>query len=219
MDWTSFFQFGLALFILVIKPGPGLFAFIVHTLRNGWKHSYAFASGVATTEVFYFLLAATGYAVIAAEFQDFLKILFQTVGAVILIYLGIIGFVKKDPENSDEEVIESKPIKEFFRSYMIGFTLTLGNPLAIVFYLSLMPTFFGEYIGQTQMLVQGTAAVLIFEILPYFIATPILLYFGKSLSDKALSIMNIVTSTLMIALGVFMGLSTFQFISLQNLYF
>jgi len=218
MDLGTFLSFGLALFILIIKPGPIFFTYTLHTLKYGFGHASCFAVGIALSEIIYFWLAATGYA-LTEDLRSFLQILFQTSGAALLIYLGIKGLTQFRITQFETQEKE-KTIKGYLRSTAVGFFLTIGNPISMVFYLTLVPTFFGEIIGKPDLFLQGIAAILIFEISPYFIAAWALLKFGNFLkNERILQKVNIVSSLLLIGLGVFIAWSTFPNLSFESLYY
>ncbi len=57
-------------------------------------------------------------------------------GAAYLFYLAVkLWFAKPDPEQ-----VKAAAAEHWFRTLLSGFSLTLGNPKTIVFYLALLPT-------------------------------------------------------------------------------
>lgn len=217
MELYSFIQFGLALLVLIIKPGPTMFAFITHSIRYGLTHSYFFALGIMVTELFFFVVAVLGFSALG-DIGLFVRIFIQSFAAALLIYLGMSG-LRTAHERIEEHPVE-KNVKSYLKSLSTGLMITLGNPIPIVFYMSLVPTFFGEFVGNATILVQGMAAILIFEISPYFFAGYALVKSGNFLKrGKRLFYVNIITSLMMIGLGVFVGWSTLPNISMESFYY
>lgn len=220
MDWTTFWQLGFTIFLFYLKPGPAFFTFVLQSLRKSAGNGTCFGAGVVAADIIYFSLAVSGYAILTGQLQDFIQILFQTVGGCLLIYIGIKGFID---EKIDDLVYESLPKsekrKDLARSFLMGFTIALGNPLAVVLFLSILPVIYGDYVGSTALYGQGAAALIIFEFIPYAILAPIIAHYKQGLNSSILKFMNIVSSVFMIGFGVFMALSTLPIDIFERLYF
>ncbi len=221
MDSTALIQFGLTVFIFFLKPGPAFIAFVVQSLRKGAFQGIAFGAGIVTASIFYFALAVSGYAIITGEFEEFLKILFQTVGGVLLIYIGVKGLMELSHEDEQEEntAIDNTKIKDSAHSFLTAFTLSIGNPLGIVLYLSILPPIFGDFVGDTALLVQGSLIILLAEMVPYIVLAFLIARYKKALSTKTLRIMNLVSSVIILVFGVFLALSTLPINLFENTYF
>jgi threonine/homoserine/homoserine lactone efflux protein len=214
MEIGAFLSFTFALFILAIKPGPGIFTFVVQTMRHGLWNGYGYALGLVTGESAYFLLAAGGFALIP-DLQLFLQILCQSIGAVLLIWLGIKGL--QDSTSDIQPADHDKKAKGFIAGYLIGLMITLGNPLAMIFYLSFVPAFFGNFIGHPELFLIGIGAIALVNIPLYFTAGWALMRFGNFMKNPTLvRRMNIASSLLMIGLGLFIGITTLPIFNWQQ---
>ena len=136
MSLELIIAFSIGMFVLSASPGPGVFSTIADALANGFKSSMYFLTGLVFGDIFFLLIAVFGLSYISillGEFFVFVKI----IGGIYLLFLGIKMWRNKDwsirieKKNSDESYI---------KKMLAGLLVTLGNPKAIIFYASLLPT-------------------------------------------------------------------------------
>ena len=58
--------FLITTFVVVISPGPAVIAVTIEAASNGFKRSFFVVTGIASANVFYFILSATGIAALIA---------------------------------------------------------------------------------------------------------------------------------------------------------
>lgn len=136
MTLHSILALALAVFILGLTPGPGVFATLARALTQGVGPALIFVAGLTLGDLVYLSFAVLGLSYIAAEFSGvFLGI--KIAGGVYLVYLGITLWRTK-AEASDLGVgVERGKL----RGFLSGLMLTLGNPKAAIFYIAFLPSF------------------------------------------------------------------------------
>jgi threonine/homoserine/homoserine lactone efflux protein len=122
-------------FVAVATPGPGIAALVARVLGCGLKGVGPFIAGFAVGDLFWLAVAATGLAVVAHEFAT-LFVALKFAGAAYLLYVAW-GLVRA-PAAVDLEAPPDR-VATGWRAFLGGFSLTLGNPKVIVFFLSIMP--------------------------------------------------------------------------------
>jgi threonine/homoserine/homoserine lactone efflux protein len=124
-----------AVFVLAITPGPGVAAGVGRALAFGLGPALAFTAGMLAGDALLLLLAIFGLAAIAEAMGE-LFTLVKIAGGVYLVWLGIkLWRLEPAPVGAQPQAGTG-----FWRSALGGFTLTLGNPKAIVFYAAFLPT-------------------------------------------------------------------------------
>lgn len=131
---------GLLLFagiylVFVALPGPGVTMLIARSLSRGLQGLFWVVLGYILGDLSLMTLAVCGLAVIAHSFSDvFLAVRYA--GAAYLFWLAFkLWRTPPHPVDLPNRALEQKAGGAFFSS----FSLTLGNPKAILFFLSVMP--------------------------------------------------------------------------------
>jgi threonine/homoserine/homoserine lactone efflux protein len=130
--------FALAIFVLAILPGPGVFLTVARAISGGFKHALLTIAGILMGDLIFILLVTLGLKIIA----DSLTILFiaiKYIGGVYLIWLGLTLLLSK-PE-ALVPIKTNRKTTTYIADFLAGLTVTLSNPKAIFFYLSFLPAF------------------------------------------------------------------------------
>lgn len=134
MDLFTLFAFTVAYSIAVIVPGPGVAAVVARALGGGFKGAFPMVLGILTGDLAYFMFAIFGLAAVAAVFGP-VFIVVRYAGAAYLLYVAYKFWTAKPGSE------QMKPKNEdAWRTYLAGFSLTMGNPKTIVFFLAILPT-------------------------------------------------------------------------------
>ena len=124
----------------VATPGPGLAAIVARALARGMDGAPAFIAGFVCGDLALFFLSAAGLAVLAQSFSGVFTGV-RLIGAAYLLYVAwkiwtapvetidLRAGTKTGAPNGDKS----------WRVFLGSFTLTLGNPKPILFFLSIMP--------------------------------------------------------------------------------
>ncbi len=132
---TQAFAFMAALAVAAAIPGPGMTALVARCVSSGASAGFAMLAGLILGDLTYLSFAVFGLAVLAKSFS----ILFVLVKWGSVIYLCYLAWLFW---NADHQSLESPNIskrKGLLSAGLSGFTITLGNPKTIAFYLALLP--------------------------------------------------------------------------------
>jgi threonine/homoserine/homoserine lactone efflux protein len=134
MDLFTLSAFTIAYLIALIVPGPGVAAIVARALGGGFKSAMPMVFGILAGDLVYFLFAVFGLAAIATYFSPVFVIV-RWAGAAYLLYIAWKFWTAKPGSE------QMKPKKEdAMKTFLAGFSLTMGNPKTIVFYLAILPT-------------------------------------------------------------------------------
>ena len=135
MPLESYITLFIALFILAYKPGPGFFLNVSYGVKEGFLAAFSLSFGFAVVVVVYFALSIQTYAWGTALLSSFI-ILVKGAGAAFLVYMGGRTLSEEKPKVQLQQV-RTKKLHEYF---LTGLFLEIGNPISIVFFLTLIPT-------------------------------------------------------------------------------
>jgi threonine/homoserine/homoserine lactone efflux protein len=139
MDIQFWIIYASVVFFASIIPGPSMLLALTHGVKFGVKKSLATAFGNTTASILQATIAISGLSIILTT-SEFLFFIVKTIGALYLIYLGIMLF--RTPFNkefvSDKDFIKDTSLLSMFNQ---AFFVAIGNPKAIVFFTALFPQF------------------------------------------------------------------------------
>ena len=134
MDLFTLLAFTIAYSIAVLVPGPGVAAVVARALGGGFAGAFPMVLGILAGDLVYFVFAVFGLAAIAALFAP-LFIVIRFAGAAYLLYMAWQFWTAKPGSE------QMKPKREDgWKTFLAGFSLTMGNPKTIIFYLAILPT-------------------------------------------------------------------------------
>jgi len=199
MSLISIFSFAIAIFVLAITPGPGVFAIISRSLASGFKTTLLMIAGCVTGDIIFLLFAIMGMSVIA-QTMGTLFLLVKIVGAGYLIFLGIKIWIAKPVPAHLQQINGKKTIG--YGNYLSGLGITLANPKVILFYCGFLPTFMDleSMTGFDIFLVTIVLAIVLSVVLISYsyLASSARLFFSSTRSVKWL---NRTAGTVMISAG------------------
>ena len=139
--------------ILALIPSPSVFTVVARSLSMGLLHGILTATGIMVGDFVFILLAIAGLAAIA-DSLDLLFTIVKIAGAAYLVWLGIrLWLAKVDAVTISNDQLTAS----LGSSFMCGLLITLGDPKAIVFYISFFPAF----VDVSQLSVLDTGVVLL----------------------------------------------------------
>lgn len=218
MPFEVMLSFAMALLILFSKPGPDMIGITSRALRDGFYPAASMASGIVVAQWIYISVFTLGLQVLL-PYMDFLQILFQSIGAALFIYLGVRGFANLDAGQWEQHKKKSRnaSIRD---NFLTGLMICLGNPIIILFYVSLYPGMIDLSEAPIEKALIACLLVLIFNGGPsYFIAWMAGRVRNTLKNPNVVRWLNIVTSSIMILIGFFVGLSAMPIIDIADIYF
>ena len=135
MSVLDFLPYAIALAIAAASPGPGIAACVGKALGSGFRPAFFFMNGLVLGDLFYLTLAVLGLAAIATAFSGVFVVI-KILGAAYLLYLAW-SFWRA---GIDPDKVEARKGGGAWSSVLSGFSVTLGNPKTIIFYMALLPT-------------------------------------------------------------------------------
>ena len=134
MDLTGLFVFALALFVAAASPGPAITALVARVLVRGTVGALAYMLGLALGDIVWLTCAVFGLAFIAKTFA-WLFLALKYAGAAYLLYLAFRLWTAPAELDAADAPKAERP----FRLFLTAFSVMLGNPKVMVFYLALLP--------------------------------------------------------------------------------
>lgn len=196
--------YSFALLLLFLTPGPVWVALIARALSSGFNGAWPLALGVVIGDVLWPLLAIFGLSLVVDVYEDFLIIL-RFGAAVIFLLLGLGLILKKDGVINESSRL-TRP--GMWAGFAAGLFVILGNPKAILFYMSVLPGFF-DLRAITSIDIAVICAIS--ALVPFIgnLALGLMVERIRALlsSQKALRRLNLTSGILLIGVGVAIGLS------------
>jgi threonine/homoserine/homoserine lactone efflux protein len=135
MSPLEFIPYVIALAIACAIPGPGIAACVGKALGAGFRPALSLVTGIVLGDLIYLTLAVAGLSALAHTFSG-VFVLIKFAGAAYLLFLAW-NFWRA---GIDPEKIRTRTSDKFWPSFLAGFSVTMGNPKTIVFYMALLPT-------------------------------------------------------------------------------
>ena len=134
MDLFTLATFTIAYAIAVLVPGPGVAAVVARALGGCFKGAFPMVLGILAGDLVYFVFAVFGLAAVASLFGP-VFVFVRWAGAAYLLYIAWKFWTAKPGAEQMKPKNESR-----WKTFLAGFSLTMGNPKTIVFYLAILPT-------------------------------------------------------------------------------
>jgi threonine/homoserine/homoserine lactone efflux protein len=135
MDHVALLIFAGAMVVFAASPGPGIIALVAQVIGNGLSGAAAFATGLICGDLPWLVAAVSGLAVVAHTFQGTFTVI-RLAGAAYLLYLAYrMWTAPAEAPAGSASPQPASPASLFFA----GFSVSIGNPKVIGFYLALLP--------------------------------------------------------------------------------
>ena len=137
MTISGLLIFSLTYFVAVATPGPGIAAVLARALAKGLKGLPAFIAGFVLGDLTLYAAAAAGFAAVAQTYAPvFLAIKWG--GAAYLMWLSYKLWTS--PVEPAAETWSDTKTDAPFSLFLTSYSLTLGNPKPILFFVALLPS-------------------------------------------------------------------------------
>jgi threonine/homoserine/homoserine lactone efflux protein len=137
MTIESILAFTLAMLILAVTPGPGVFASFAQALSSGFRSSINVIAGIVIGDLLFLILAIFGLSAVAYALGELFYIV-KIIGGAYLIWLGYKMWTAK-PASLDMDLSAGK--RSGWQRFLGGLFITLSNPKVILFYCGFLPSF------------------------------------------------------------------------------
>ena len=158
-------------FVVVMSPGPAAIAVTAQAASSGYNKAFWVIFGIASANVAFFVLSATGIAALIIASNALFTII-KWVGVAYLLYLGFSAiFAKAGPltiKPNDASTGKSHQV------FLKGFVLELSNPKALLYFSALLP----QFIDTNQALLPQLAILGIITLLLDLLCYSLYAYLG-----------------------------------------
>ncbi|WP_017931259.1 LysE family translocator [Robiginitomaculum antarcticum] len=197
MSFETWIALVALFFVGGLTPGPAVMLVMGSSFRYGFWPSMMAALGVASANVIWLLIAASGAAALASAFpQAFFAL--KIAGLFVIFWLGV--SIMRAPV--DHMLKSEAKVPPRAKLYLKGLTLQLTNPLALVTFAGILPTFFDPQraIAPQFFMMISTLTYLELQGLAVYAA------FGRLIRDvlrdeRAARLFNIIIGLIMIIAG------------------
>ncbi len=195
-----------ASFLLCLAPGPDNIYVLTQGITKSKKAAIVTTLGLCSGLIIHTSAAALGISVIFQTSEMAFNIV-KYIGALYLLYIAYQAFkYRNEPLDLSVENSSSQLKKLFFK----GFIMNILNPKVSIFFLAFLPQFVNTQAGNIpmQMIILG----IIFMIMTVIVFSSIgiaanMLSVKLQKNPSIVKVMNILTSTVLVALGIKLALS------------
>lgn len=167
MTLAGLLIFAAAYAMAVSSPGPGIAAIVARALGNGLTGIAPFILGFILGDLTLFWVAAFGLAAVAQAHTGVLTLI-KYAGAIYLLYLAYRLWTA--PVAVVETDVPPRESVQGLRLFLTSYSLTVGNPKPIVFFMALLPTIVDlkrlDFVGVLE--ITGVIVVVITAILALY---------------------------------------------------
>ena len=188
----------------ILLPGPGVMLTINNAIQRSLVHTLSGIVGIACAMFMVAALSATSLGVILASSVVAFTVV-KIIGAVYLIYLGITMWRKKEqtaqPQHTKDNTVA--------RCFAQGFFVSVSNPKAVVFFMSIFPQFIDlsqAYQPQFVLLATTFSALVIMVHITYALVSS----FARSViaSSKGHNLLNKISGGVFVSFGLGLAASS-----------
>ena len=120
-----------------LTPGPAVMLVMASSFRYGFKPAMLPALGIASANIIWLLLAASGAAALATTFpKAFLAL--KIIGVLVILYLALTAMFGPLPD-PDAKASDAPPRGKL---YSKGLALQLSSPMPLVYFGLILPAYF-----------------------------------------------------------------------------
>ncbi len=134
----NYLLFAAAFAASVATPGPDVLAVVGRALGGGARACLGLVLGIVAGKLVLLTLALLGLAAIAAALGP-LFVVVKLAGAAYLVWLGV-KLWRRPAVDVDGAKLPLPATLPLGREILAGLAMALGNPVAVVFYVALLPT-------------------------------------------------------------------------------
>ncbi len=157
MNFEVLILYVVAIFIVILIPGPLSLFMVSNALKHGILKSYPAFLGGTTASSLYLLMSATGLGALLAFYDNVFTAL-KLLGALYLVYLGIMTIRAAMKAVTVHADIESNEKFNFSGMFKKAFLLGASNPKDIIFFMAFLPQFI---VGDENLALQISIIILI----------------------------------------------------------
>jgi homoserine/homoserine lactone efflux protein len=188
--------------MLIMVPGPSAITVATQGATHNPAKAFLGVMGVASADVLFFALSATGIASLILA-SSLLFSIIKWLGVVYLLYLGISVLISKSGAFKINLKANERSRKKLFSQ---GLVVQLANPKALMYFSALLPQFIDPLEPVLFQMVMMGATCLLADILVYSLFSRL----GKKLAEQKLkswvvTLINKVAGLTLVSTGIKMA--------------
>ncbi len=158
MSVDTYLLFLITTAVVVFTPGAAAIAVASQGAANGGRRALAGVAGIASANVIYFALSATGIASLIITSNLLFQII-KWVGVAYLVWLGLNAiFAASGPI----QVAKSSVTTSLRKLFSQGFVIEFANPKALMYFAAILPQFMDPTAPiLPQILIMGVTTLVI----------------------------------------------------------
>ncbi len=193
--------------LLNFSFGPIFFLLIELSIKRGYAAALALDIGVFSSDIMYMLVAYFG--------ADYFKKYFNTnyigiIGGALIISFGITKFLGNEKEKKAVEVDKNTLEESYTTLALKGFFINTFNPNVFIIWFAQANLSFNKYQGDTNKVFSYLIAILlgfaVIDLVKIYSAYKIRDYLNDTIMQK----INKVVGIILIGIGVYLALSSFN---------
>jgi threonine/homoserine/homoserine lactone efflux protein len=186
---------------LAAPLGPAGIAVIQAGLRRGFLRAFLTGVGVTTADATYLLIVFFGLSSLMD--RPAVKVIFLSVGSVVLLYLGYQSITESGSSFNGEET----SIANARNPLLVGYLVNISNPIAVVWWVGIFGALMsGSEIDETKVSALIHSSATLIGILLWHSMMALLTYWGKRfLNPKTVKVISIVAGSALIFFGLRFG--------------
>ncbi len=188
----------------ILLPGPAVMLTINNSIQRGLLKSIAGIMGIALAILLVAFISATSLGIVLASSAVAFNII-KILGAAYLIYMGI--KMLRSKVTNDHSI--KKQEASYARCFIEGFLVSISNPKAVIFFMSIFPQFINtskEYAPQFILL--ATTFSLLVMVIHSIYALSASAVKSKLSSEKGKSVINKIGGGVFVGFGVGLAASS-----------
>ena len=188
----------------ILLPGPAVMLTINNSIQRGLLKSIAGILGIALAILIVAFISATSLGIVLASSAVAFNII-KILGAAYLIYMGI--KMLRSKVTNDHSI--KKQEASYARCFIEGFLVSISNPKAVIFFMSIFPQFINtskEYAPQFILL--ATTFSLLVMVIHSIYALSASAVKSKLSSKKGKSVINKIGGGVFVGFGVGLAASS-----------
>ena len=202
MTWQTWLLYAATDAFAYLVPGPAVLFIVSQALARSPGRTCWAILGVLSAEVMYFILSATGLALLLTASYD-LFFAIKWLGAAYLVWLGIQAF--RGQASALAVGPAAKPVSAL-HSALHGFVMNAANPKVLLFYTAIVPQFVNPHAAiAPQMLILGVTGLSVGAAISAGYALMAARMARRLAGPRYATITNRITGSLLIAAGAGMA--------------
>ena len=201
MDFDTWLALVVLFTVGGLTPGPAVMLVMASSFRHGFRPALFPALGVASANVLWLVLAASGTAALLTTFPQ-ITLGLKVLGMGVILYLGLSTTFGPAPDMGDVSTQEAAAPPRLGRLYGRGVALQISSPLPLVYFGMLLPLYFDPDKPLLMQFGIMLATVTWLELQGLSLYAAFARWIRRRLqSARAAKVFNVVIGTVMIASG------------------